>query len=55
MKFYLGTHQPHWLALTDVPLFISDVRLRDRKTFPRARGEWGLDSGGSPSGSDVSQ
>ncbi|MBL1080298.1 hypothetical protein JK358_38475 [Nocardia sp. 2] len=46
MKFYLGTHHPHWLSRTTAPLFISDVRLRDRKTLPRARGEWALDSGG---------
>ncbi|WP_063721668.1 deazapurine DNA modification protein DpdA family protein [Nocardia vinacea] len=46
MKFFLGTHQPNWVTLTDEPLFISDVRLRDRKSFPRARGEWALDSGG---------
>ncbi|WP_174817025.1 DUF7221 family queuine tRNA-ribosyltransferase-like protein [Nocardia brasiliensis] len=46
MKFYLGTHQPHWLARTTEPLFISDARLRDRKSFPRAQGEWALDSGG---------
>lgn len=44
--FYLGAHQPHWLAQTDVPLFISRRRLAGRKTFPRARGTWALDSGG---------
>jgi hypothetical protein len=44
--FYLGTHQPHWLAQTDVPLFVSDVTLRQYKTLPRARGAWALDSGG---------
>ncbi len=46
MKFFLGTHQPSWLTRTTEPLFISDTRLRDRKTMPRARGEWALDSGG---------
>ncbi|MGV9836644.1 deazapurine DNA modification protein DpdA family protein [Nocardia niigatensis] len=46
MKFYLGTHQPHWLTCTTEALFISDTRLRHRKTFPRAQGEWALDSGG---------
>ncbi|MGK8559546.1 DUF7221 family queuine tRNA-ribosyltransferase-like protein [Nocardia gipuzkoensis] len=46
MKFYLGTHQPHWLTRTTEPLFVSDARLRDRKSFPRAQGEWALDSGG---------
>jgi len=44
--FYLGSHQPHWLATSEVPLFISHRRLRDRKTFPRARSPWALDSGG---------
>ncbi|MFE3003158.1 hypothetical protein ACFXG4_50525 [Nocardia sp. NPDC059246] len=46
MKFYRGTHQPHWLTRTTEALFISDTRLRDRKSFPRAQGEWALDSGG---------
>ncbi|MFE2999320.1 hypothetical protein ACFXG4_30465 [Nocardia sp. NPDC059246] len=46
MKFYLGTHQPHWLTRTAEPLFISDTRLRDRRSLPRALGEWALDSGG---------
>jgi hypothetical protein len=48
--FYLGTHQPHWLdhaaVPADVALFISHRRLVDRKSLPRARGEWALDSGG---------
>lgn len=42
---YLGTHIPSWLSETDTPLFISDVRLRNRKTFPTAAGRWALDSG----------
>ena len=46
MRFYLGTHQPGWLTRTDVPLFISEMRLRDRKSLPRAQGAWALDSGG---------
>ncbi len=46
MLFYLGTHQPQWLGLTDVPLFVSHRRLTKRKTFPRALGPWALDSGG---------
>ena len=46
MRFYLGTHQPHWLRLTAVPLFVSIRRLRRLKTFPRAVGGWALDSGG---------
>lgn len=44
--FFLGTHMPHWLELTDVPLFISHRRLAGRRTLPRARGPWALDSGG---------
>jgi len=46
MRFYLGTHETSWLAKTDVPLFISRVRLALRKSYPRARGRWALDSGG---------
>jgi hypothetical protein len=44
--FYLGTHEAHWLRLTDVPLFVSRRRLVKRKTLPRALGRWALDSGG---------
>jgi hypothetical protein len=44
--FYLGTHQPHWLGRTDVPLFVSRRRLADYKKPPRALGRWALDSGG---------
>ncbi|GGM53621.1 hypothetical protein ACFFX1_54795 [Dactylosporangium sucinum] len=51
--FYLGTHQPHWLALPPrdrhgqpVPLFVSHRRLAGRTTLPRARTNWALDSGG---------
>lgn len=46
MIFYLGTHMPHWLTRTDAPLFVSRRRLTGRKTLPRARGRWALDSGG---------
>lgn len=46
MLFYLGTHLPHWLRTTPVPLFISHRRLKDRRTFPRALQPWALDSGG---------
>lgn len=45
MRFYLGTHEPTWLARTSVPLFISARRLRNRKRLPRAIGTWALDSG----------
>ena len=44
--FYLGTHQPHWLALTTVPLMVSRRRLAGRVTQPRAVAPWVLDSGG---------
>jgi hypothetical protein len=37
---------PHWLARTDVPLFVSHRRLQGRKTLPQALGPWALDSGG---------
>lgn len=46
MVFYLGTHRPNWLALTDVPLFVSHRRLAGRRSLPRALGTWCLDSGG---------
>ena len=45
MKFYLGTHHPHWLADSPMPLFISHRRLKDRRTLPRAQTCWALDSG----------
>jgi len=46
MRFYLGTHEIHWLGLTDVPLFISARRLRLRVRPMPALGPWALDSGG---------
>lgn len=46
MIFYLGTHQPQWLATAGVPLFVSRRRLAARKSFPRAAALWALDSGG---------
>lgn len=46
MKFYLGTHRPNWLAQLDVPLFVSRRVLASRKTLPRAKAGWALDSGG---------
>lgn len=45
-RFYLGTHQPGWLNWSDVPLFVSDRRLRGYKTLPVATASWALDSGG---------
>lgn len=44
--FYLGTHMDGWLAHVGVPLFVSHRRLARRKTLPRARSGWALDSGG---------
>ncbi len=46
MKFFLGTHQVDWLARSTRSLFISAVRLRQRKRLPAARSTWALDSGG---------
>lgn len=46
MRFYLGSHRAHWLEQLDVPLFVSHRVLAARKTMPRARGSWALDSGG---------
>jgi hypothetical protein len=43
--FFLGAHRPHWLAASEVPLFVSHNRLHDRRSFPRARMPWALDSG----------
>lgn len=45
MRFYLGTHHPHWLSRLDVPLFVSHRTLAHRRTLPRARVGWALDSG----------
>lgn len=48
--FYLGAHHPHWLAHPDLPhdvaLFVSRRRLAGRRTLPRSRVHWALDSGG---------
>jgi hypothetical protein len=46
VEFFLGTHQPGWLARLTVPLFVSDRRLRARCRLPRATSRWALDSGG---------
>lgn len=48
VRFYLGTHEPSWLARSDVdvPLFVSRVRLARLKRWPRAVVPWALDSGG---------
>jgi hypothetical protein len=48
--FYLGSHQPHWLADPSIPgevnLFVSHRRLAGRTGLPKARVGWALDSGG---------
>jgi hypothetical protein len=46
MRFWLGAHMPHWLELVDFPLFVSHRRLVRRRSLPRARVPWALDSGG---------
>lgn len=46
VTFYLGTHMPSWLDYVDVPLFISDRRLKRYKTHKPAVTSWALDSGG---------
>lgn len=45
-RFYLGTHQPQWLNVSPIPLFVSRRRLTGRKTLPQALSPWALDSGG---------
>jgi hypothetical protein len=45
-RFFLGTHQPGWLADSPVALFISDRRLRQVKRPRPAVCDWALDSGG---------
>lgn len=47
--FILGTHEESWLAdprCAEVPLMVSDARLRERRSLPRAVGRWVLDSCG---------
>ncbi|AXB45333.1 hypothetical protein DI005_21640 [Prauserella sp. PE36] len=47
MRFFLGTHQPSWLARDlGVPLLVSHRRLADRRSLPRASAPWACDSGG---------
>ena len=46
MLFFLGTHEESWLWRTEVPLFVSARRLRDRKSIQAATCDWALDSGG---------
>jgi hypothetical protein len=46
LVFFLGTHHPGWLNTAQIPLFVSDRRLRAYRTLPRAATTWALDSGG---------
>jgi hypothetical protein len=46
VQFWLGSHMPGWLGRTDVPLMVSHRTLSKRKSLPRARAPWVLDSGG---------
>jgi hypothetical protein len=46
MRFYLGTHMPHWLKDSTIPLFVSHRRLQRDKSVPKANHRWALDSGG---------
>ena len=43
--FYLGVHEPVWLARVRFPLFVSHCRLRRYARLPVARCRWALDSG----------
>ncbi len=43
--FYLGTHQPAWLARVRFPLCVSHRRLHRYRHLPTARCRWVLDSG----------
>jgi len=57
-RFYLGTHHPNWLSISQVPLFVSRRTLMQYATMqpprgsrpppplPRASAPWALDSGG---------
>jgi hypothetical protein len=44
--FFLGAHQPGWLARAGVPLFVWDRRMRVYTRLPGAVAPWALDSGG---------
>jgi hypothetical protein len=47
LQFFLGCPNPVWLSrIRDAPLFVSNTRLKKRKSLPRAAGVWALDSGG---------
>jgi hypothetical protein len=44
--FYLGVHEPAWLARLEIPLLVSHRRLAPRRRLPHAILPWALDSGG---------
>ncbi|MBY8877471.1 deazapurine DNA modification protein DpdA family protein [Actinacidiphila acidipaludis] len=48
MRFYLTTHKRHWIALTDVPLFLKyeHFGVGTARSLPRAIGRYAIDSGG---------
>jgi hypothetical protein len=45
-NFLVGCPEPVFLERTDAPLFVSYSRLINRKSLPRAKGPWALDSSG---------
>lgn len=45
-QFWLGTHVPNWLHKCDIPLMVSNRRLRGYKKLTPATCQWFLDSGG---------
>jgi hypothetical protein len=45
-EFFLGVHEPSWLRLSPVPLFVSRRRLSRLKVLPVAVCDWECDSGG---------
>ena len=46
MKFFTGTHLPHWLEFSEFPLFVSVRTLRRHRCFRDSVCSWALDSGG---------
>jgi len=49
MKFYLGTSMPSWMRkeeFRNIPLFVSDRRLKTYKNPVKSIVEWACDSGG---------
>ena len=46
LTFWLGVHEPAWLARAGVPLMVSRTRLARRRRLPRAAAPWVVDSGG---------